>query len=166
MSGIALRSSLMLTNIILPFFIAFIFISYIRNLEKKECNCSENVRRKYVKYYGYFFLTVSILTIICVLSHSLIPGIVILNDFIKYITLVINLLAAYVLYEYSDILENADCKCSDSWKRVFIKYYSYFLIFTMSLIFFSLLMIFMSHIIFQEDQYIYLIKYLLRSCKM
>lgn len=166
MSGIALRSSLMLTNIILPFFISFIFISYIRNLEEKKCNCSENTRRKYVKYYGYFFLTVSILTIICVLSHSLIPGIVILNDLIKYITLVINLLAAYVLYEYSDILENVDCKCSDSWKRVFIKYYSYFLIFTMSLIFFSILMIFMTHILFQEDQYIYLIKYLLRSCNL
>ena len=78
--------------------------------------------------------------------------------------LLINILAAYVIYRYSEILENSDCSCSDSWKKTFIKYYSYFLVGSMSIIFFSILMIFIAHIIFEEDKYIYFIKYLLRSC--
>lgn len=153
-------------NFLFPFILSFIFISYVKNLEDKKCNCSNDIKRKYVKYYGYFFLTISVLSIIVPLLYIKYPILVNINDYLKLITLVVNLAAAYVLYEYSEYLENNDCKCSESWKKVFIKYYSYFLIFTMSVIFFCILMIFIAHILYQEDKYIYGVKNLLRNCKI
>ena len=43
-------------NLVLSFSISYIFISYTKSLENKKCNCSNDIRRKYLKYYGYFFL--------------------------------------------------------------------------------------------------------------
>ena len=163
---IILQFIMFILNLIIPFIISFIFISYIRNLEKKDCKCSNDIRRKYIKYYGYFFFIISILIIILALINSKNIYIIRCEEFIKYICLIINLLGAYVIYKYSEILEDNNCKCSDSWKKIFIKYYSYFLIGTMSIIFFCTLMIFFTHIIFQEEKYIYFIKYLFRNCHL
>lgn len=155
---------MLLSNLVLSFFIAYIFISYIKTLEDKKCNCSGDIRRKYLKYYGYFFLFITVATIILIFTGLQTNKLKIINDYLKYSILIVNILAAYVIFEYSNILEESDCKCSDSWKKTFIKYYSYFLIGVMSVIFFCLLMIFISHIVLQEDKYIYFLKYMLRNC--
>ena len=54
--------------------------------------------------------------------------------------------------------EDNNCRCSDDWKKVFMKYYSYFLILVIGIIFFSLLMTFLAHISTGNDSYIILMK--------
>lgn len=155
-----------LLNMTLPLIISFIFISYIKNLEDNKCKCSNDIRRKYVKYYGYFFVILTFIIIILALINSKHIIVRRFEEFLKYMCLFINLLAAYVIYEYSEILEENNCECSNSWKQKFMKYYSYFLIGIMSIIFFCTLMIFFAHIVFQEDKYIYRIKFLFRNCNL
>ena len=161
MSNNILIFLIFILNFLFPFILSFIFISMLKTWKIKRC--SNDIKRKYVKYYGYFFNYIS-LSIIVPLLYIKYPILVNINDYLKLITLVVNL--RICLYEYSEYLENNDCKCSESWKKVFIKYYSYFLIFTMSIIFFCILMIFIAHILYQEDKYIYGVKNLLKNFKI
>lgn len=158
--------TLIISYMVLPILIGYIFISYIKSLEKSNCKCSDDVRRKYIKYYGYIFIILTVFglfTLLMAISH---PEIVLLETVFKVASLLINFLAAYVLYEYSEILESNDCKCSKSWKRAFIKYYGYFLILIVGVIFFSLLFTFILHIFNEEDKYILEMRNILRGCRV
>ena len=156
--------TLIISYLILPILVGYIFISYIKSLENSDCKCSEDVRRKYIKYYGYVFIVLAIFGIFTLLMVISYPQITLLETIFKIAALLINFLAAYVLYTYSEILESNDCKCSKSWKRAFIKYYGYFLIIVVGLIFFSLLFTFILHIFNEEDQYIIEMRKILRGC--
>ena len=156
--------TLIASYLVLPLLIAYIFISYIKSLESKDCKCSEDVRRKYVKYYGYAFIILAFCGIITLIFSMSIPRMALVDTILKVSALLINFLAAFVLYQYSDLLESNDCECSKSWKRAFIKYYGYFLIIVVGLIFFSLLFTFMLHIFNDEDKYIIEMRKILRGC--
>lgn len=158
--------TLILSYLILPILVGYIFISYIKSLENSNCKCSDDVRRKYIKYYGYVFIVLAIMGILTLLMVISYPQITLLETVFKIAALLINFLAAYVLYTYSEILESNDCKCSKSWKRAFIKYYGYFLIFIIGMIFFSLLFTFILHIFNEEDKYIVEMRNILRSCRI
>ena len=156
--------TLIVSYLVLPLLIAYIFISYIKSLESKDKKCSEDVRRKYVKYYGYAFIILAFCGIITLIFSMSIPRMALVDTILKVSALLINFLAAFVLYQYSDLLESGDCECSKSWKRAFIKYYGYFLIIVVGLIFFSLLFTFILHIFNEEDQYIIEMRKILRGC--
>ena len=156
--------TLIASYLFLPLIIAYIFISYVKSLENKDCKCSDDVRRKYVKYYGYLFIVLAFCGVFTLIFSMSMPKMALLDTILKVAALLINFLAAYVLYEYSDLLESNDCECSKSWKRAFIKYYGYFLIIIIGLIFFSLLFTFILHIFNEEDKYIIEMRKILRGC--
>ena len=106
--------------------IGYIFVSYVKSLEDKDYAVS-NIRRKYVKYYGYFLFLIAFVSLFVIIFTKN-PRLKSLNEVLKVISLIVNFLAAYLLYDYSNILndENKNCRCSDNWKKVFMKYYSYF----------------------------------------
>ena len=158
--------TLIVSYLVLPILIGYIFISYVKSLEKSDCKCSDDVRRKYIKYYGYIFIILAVFGVFTLLVAISYPDIVLLDTVFKVAAILINFLAAYVLYEYSEILESNDCLCSRSWKRAFIKYYGYFLIFIVGTIFFSLLLTFILHIFNEEDKYIIEMRKILRGCKV
>ena len=141
---------LILSSLFMPLVVGYIFISYIKSLEKKECACSNDRRRKYVKFYGYFLIIYSILTIILNLVFGFI-GNILFQNVIRVISFSVNLLAAYLIYSYSNILEDSNCKCSISWKRTFLKFYGYLLTGILSFISFGLIMIFIYHISQGDD---------------
>ena len=70
----------------------------------------------------------------------------------------------YIIYSYSDILESNECGCADSWKRVFLKYYAYFMITIIALSFISLIIVFIYHITSGNEKTILSLKQVLRSC--
>ena len=152
--------TLVFSFLIIPTLIGYIFVSYIKSLEEKDCPCSSNIRRKYVKYYGYFLFGIAVASIFLIILTIKNPKLKKYNELLKVISIIVNFLAAYLLYEYSQILDNEhnNCRCSDDWKKVFMKYYSYFLIVVIGLIFFSLLMTFLAHISTGNDSYILLMK--------
>ena len=52
---------MILISLSLPILIGYILVSYIKSLEDKKCACSNDRRRKYIKFYGYFVLNQSFL---------------------------------------------------------------------------------------------------------
>lgn len=141
---------IMFLTLLLPFTIGYIFISYIKSLENKNCACSNDRRRKYVKFYGYFLIIYSILALVL----NIIFGMAGNQDFqnlMRIISFSINILAAYLIYSYSNILEDSTCKCSLSWKRTFMKFYGYTSIIIFSFISFGLFMTFIYHISQGDD---------------
>ena len=139
-------------SLILPLTIGFILVSYIKSLERKECACSNDIRRKYVKFYGYFLLIFSILVFVTNIIFSRTNELI--ESVIRIISFSINFLAAYLLYSYSNVLEDASCKCSESWRRTFMKFYGYFIGITYSFIAFSLIFAFIFHLSLGDDKLI------------
>ena len=150
--------SVIFSSLLMPFSLAYIFITYVKSLENKDCKCSADIRRKYIKYYGYILLLLSIIGLFIIIYSIVYPKLLILNRILKYFSVFISLLGIYVLYSYSEILELTDCDCANSWKRVFIKYYSYFMISIMALTFLLFVLIFVHHITFNTNTHIKIIK--------
>tara|TARA_B100001121_G_C18518373_1_gene540080 strand:- start:347 stop:829 length:483 start_codon:yes stop_codon:yes gene_type:complete len=141
---------MILISLFLPLMVGYILISYIKSLEDKNCSCSNDRRRKYIKYYGYFLIIFSIF----VLVANIIFGLWFNNFFqslIRIISFGINFLAAYLLYSYSNILEDSTCKCSESWRRTFLKFYGYLLGGVFSFISFCVIFTFIYHISQGDD---------------
>ena len=55
------------TMLLIPFSISYILITYVKSLEKEICSCSEDIRRKYLKYYGYVMLGLTIIGFFCII---------------------------------------------------------------------------------------------------
>jgi hypothetical protein len=140
-----------------PLAIGYILISYIKSLEQKNCACSNDRRRKYVKFYGYFIFMFSILLLILNIFLGQRSNLL-LQNIIRIISFSVNFLAAYLLYSYSNILEDSSCKCSDSWRKTFMRFYGYFLIGLFSIISFVLILTFTYHICQGDDSIIKRIK--------
>ena len=144
---------IILYSLFLPLVIGYILISYIKSLEDKKCACSSDVRRKYVKFYGYFLIIFSILSLIINIyfrqfsNHNV-------QNVLRIISFTINILAAYLIFSYSNILQDSSCKCSVSWRRTFMKFYGYLLSGIFSLVSFFLIMTFIYHISQGDDRII------------
>ena len=115
---------LILISLAVPLVVGYILISYIKSLEKKDCACSNDRRRKYVKFYGYFLIIFSILSLVFNFIFGLASSTKFQN-LLRIVSFSINLLAAYLIYSYSNILEDSSCDCSISWKKTFLKFYGY-----------------------------------------
>ena len=141
---------ILLTSLTMPLAVGYIFISYIKSLEEKDCSCSDDRRRKYVKFYGYFLIIFSILTLVLNIIFGLLTSPVFQN-IIRIISFSVNLLAAYLIYSYSNILEDSSCKCSVSSKKTFMKFYGYLLSGILSFLSLSLIVAFIFHISQGDD---------------
>ena len=141
---------MILSSLVMPLMIGYILISYIKSLEEKNCACSSDRRRKYVKYYGYFLIIFTILSLIFNLVFGF-AGSYIFQNIIRIISFSINILAGYLIYSYSNILEDSSCDCSVSWKKTFMKFYGYTLSGILAFLSFSLIIAFIYHICQGDD---------------
>jgi hypothetical protein len=141
---------MILISLSLPLIVGYILISYIKSLEDKKCSCSNDRRRKYIKYYGYFLIIFSILMAVLNFVFGLGYNNTI-QSLLRIISFGINFLSAYLLYSYSNILEDATCKCSESWRRTFLKFYGYLLGGIFSFISFCIIATFIYHICQGDD---------------
>jgi hypothetical protein len=111
--------------------INLLIINYVIKLEKKECACSSHWKRDYIKYYS--MLTVLLAFFVLCISLSLnitssksfkkiIKSPLFKSVYILYfIAGVINI---WALFTYSQNIVISKCKCSESWERSVIYYYS------------------------------------------
>lgn len=153
-------------TLVVPFSIGYILISYTKSLEDKKCACSANIRRKYIKYYGYFLFLASLVGLTTFILYIKNPDFRKFKSVLKIFILVIQFLAAYVIFTYSKILEDRKCNCSDSWKKVFLKYYGYALIVFLALLFFCLLMSFLILISTGDNRLMLDLRKILLGCSM
>ena len=87
-----------------------------------------------------------------------------LRNFIKCAILIIHFLAAYVIFTYSKLLEENNCQCAHSWKRVFLKYYGYLLTGFLGFLFLSLLIALLLIVSSGESKYILELQRVLVGC--
>ena len=158
--------SLIFLTLIVPFSIGYILVSYTKSLENKKCACSANEKRKYVKYYGYFLFVSALLGLVTLILYIKNPGLRKIKSVIKIIILVIQFLGAYVIFNYSKLLEESSCSCSTSWKKVFVKYYGYALTIFMGLLFFCLVMSFLILISTGDNKFMVDLRKILLGCNM
>lgn len=158
--------SLIFYTLFVPFLVGYIFISYIKSLENKKCACSADIKRKYIKYYGYFIIIATLLCFFTLIIYIKHPPFRKVKSLLKIIILAIQFLATYVIFNYSKYLYDNNCDCSDSWKRVFLKYYGYIMILFIGLLFFCLLMAFIILISTGNSKFILDLKHILLGCQM
>jgi hypothetical protein len=139
---IVLMSIIFLT-LIVPFSIGYIIISYIKSLEAQESACTLDARRKYVKFYGYSLFIISLLGLLALVIYIRYPAFRNVRSVLKIIVLIIHFLGAWVIFTFSKVIEDKDCKDGENWKKVFLKYYGYILSISISLVFFTLVMSFL-----------------------
>jgi hypothetical protein len=100
-------------------------LNYLLNLEKSECECSDNWQRDYIKYYSVVAITVASILVLLMASGFKLPRA--LNNLlsvVSYLLRFFTLINVFVLYNYSTNLVLKDCKCSENTARTFMKYYS------------------------------------------
>ena len=158
--------SIIFMSLVIPFCVGYILISYTKSLENQKCACSSNIRRKYVKYYGYFIFVAALLGLSLFIGYIKYPSLRKFKSLFKIFILVVQFLATYVIYTYSKVIEDGKCPCSKSWKKVFLKYYSYVMLIFMSLLFFCLLMSFLVLISTGDNRLMVDLRKILLGCNM
>ena len=108
--------------------------SYVNNLEKKDCKCSEDWKRKWLKYgtlilmilkwriLDYYVIPIIECMIYIILLNNLSVSLSLYfeNFLPKAIHQLINIMAMYIYSSYLYNLMKKDCKCSEDWRRKFI----------------------------------------------
>ncbi len=109
-----------------------LIINYVRKLERISCECSENWKRDYIKYYS--LITIILTSLICIipilfqlLKINYKIEEVLKNNILSIVSTLYTLFGlvnVYCLFTYSQKIVLGDCDCSSSWERTFIYYYS------------------------------------------
>ena len=113
--------------ILLALVVNVIIINYVQKLEQKDCECSEDWRRDFIKIFA--IITVLLITLIVIMN---IVRIKLPKIFVRLFRVffglyglvgIINIIALFT-YSQSMMMNNSACPCSDEWERTFIYYYS------------------------------------------
>ena len=109
-----------------------LIVNYVRKLERVSCECAENWKRNYIKYYS--LLTIILTSLICIvpillqlLKINYKIEQVLKNNIISIVSTLYTLFGlvnVYCLFTYSQQIVLGKCDCSRSWERTFIYYYS------------------------------------------
>ena len=151
-------------SLLVPFSVGYIIISYVKSLEAQKSACTMDPRRKYVKYYGYSLFVISLLGLLTLVLYITNPEVRKIRDVLKIIVLIIHFLGAWVIFSFSKVIEDKDCKDGENWKKVFLKYYGYVLTTCISLVFFCLVMSFLILISTGNSSFMLDMKKILLGC--
>lgn len=92
---------------IIPIVINLIFIKYLYDLQKNECECSLNQYRDFILAYKIFSIILSIVSFFVNIKNIIFIGFLFLLYFINII------ITLYYIYN----LKKTNCKCSESFIR-------------------------------------------------
>ena len=118
--------------ILIVLLVNILIVNYVRKLERVTCDCSENWKRDYIKYY-------SLITVILTVLIALVPLFLQLTNIkynitkflahkavgtISFLYTLFGIVNVYALFTYSQLIVLSKCDCSNSWERTFMYYYS------------------------------------------
>ena len=119
---------IILFSLIIGLFIFQIYVhfSYVEKLKEKNCECSEDWKRKWVKYGPLLQFSIMLALGIVQILLFMVFNLKLHENVRRCVSLILPII--YVLYIYN--LIKIDCKCSVDWRRTFILIISSFGIFT------------------------------------
>ena len=97
-----------------------LIINYINKLDEVDCECSKNWYRKFLLYYSYITIFISIF-IITNLQKFINKKIYNICELIYHILGILNV---YILFKFTQDIMKQKCVCSNSWDKQIIYYYS------------------------------------------
>jgi len=102
--------------------ILMIYFSYIKHLEKSQCNCSLNWRQRFIKNY--------ILVMIVMVFVTLVVPTIMNNTIFSVLYGIASLVYVVILGQWLWQLHNNKCKCSDDWRKTIMEvlYFIYLII--------------------------------------
>jgi len=113
-------------SIFISFLVNLLIVNYVLKLEKITCECSEDWRRDYIKYYSLITIVgIVVFTIVYVGNVTYSSQ---LFQFLSTVFSIFGFVNVYALFTYSQNIVINKCVCSKSWERTFIYYYSMVLI--------------------------------------
>lgn len=113
--------------ILLALVVNVIIINYVQKLEQKDCECSHDWRRDFIKIFA--IVTVLLITLVVIMNivRIKLPRIFarLFRVFFGLYGLVaiVNIIALFT-YSQNMMMNNGTCPCSNEWERTFIYYYS------------------------------------------
>ena len=109
---------------VLGVLINVLIFNYVYQLEKKNCKCSEDWRRDYIKYFALISIIAE--PFFTYLNNRKIKKQILLQLIIfllGFSYLIGSILYIYYLFTYSQQMIKDKCDCSEKWERDFIYYY-------------------------------------------
>ena len=118
---------------ILLLILYFSFYNYLDRLKKENCNCAINKDYKFIKNFTLFYvISLLIIPLFFILIYAFSTKyfvrvsifLVKYNKLITILTLLIGIIYLYKVYKYIHVLDDSDCKCSESNIRTLMFFYS------------------------------------------
>jgi len=110
------------TGQIMPFLMTLviqgIFLNFVLKLERKQCECSRDIRRDIIKHYSVVLIALSLLMVFVPKKAPL------LVNYVLPLAGLLNLVYIGVVVSYVHNLVNKKCECSGTWGRDVMYYYS------------------------------------------
>ena len=109
--------------------ISCLILKYVYDLEKEKCECSEDWKRTYIKYFSAFLILVGIIALFGYSYPKLIKvksrEVIIFIGILGLLISIGSIIYLYALYMFShNLIRHKDCPCSESHLRTFVYYYS------------------------------------------
>jgi hypothetical protein len=109
--------------------ISCLILKYVYDLEKEKCECSEDWKRTYIKYFSSFIILVGVVTLFGCTFPKLIKGasrkVIIFMGILGFLISMGSIVYLYALYMFShNLIRHKECPCSESHLRTFVYYYS------------------------------------------
>jgi hypothetical protein len=122
---------LSIITLITALFIVFYtyILKYINDLNVQKCECSENWKRDFIKYFSMAAIGVIVLLLVLLFINrlaSLPKALITLTNVLRGVYFVAFLVFLGVLFSYTRNLSNCEtgCKCSEDKMRTVMKYFS------------------------------------------
>jgi len=104
-----------------------VYFNYVFNLEKKNCKCSEDWRRTFIKYYSLALIFQFVLMLFLKKNKIIKP----LLQLLIFVTSLLGIVEFYALISFSRDLKLKKCECSKGIDREFIYWYTVIILFTL-----------------------------------
>ena len=122
---------LSLMTLIAALFIVFYtyILKYINDLNVQKCECSENWKRDFIKYFSMAAIGVIVLLLVLLFINRLatLPrALITLSNVLRGVYVIAFIVFLGVLFSYTRNLSNCEtgCKCSEDKMRTIMQYFS------------------------------------------
>lgn len=101
-------------SVILLFLLHYFMYIWTKELENKNCDCSDIIHRKIINYGSIVFFIILIFNYINIITNNIFikPSI-----FISILFTTISIIYLSIIIDYIRKLKEKQCECSEDWKR-------------------------------------------------